>query len=40
MGRVRDGTANDPHAIERGKRARPLAEAGWAVVEQSTRKPC
>ncbi|MBM3218777.1 MAG: phosphotransferase family protein [Candidatus Rokubacteria bacterium] len=35
MGRVRDGTANDPRAIERGKRARPLGEAGWAVVEQS-----
>jgi aminoglycoside phosphotransferase (APT) family kinase protein len=35
MGRVRDGTANDPNAVERGKRARPLAEAGWAVVEQS-----
>jgi aminoglycoside phosphotransferase (APT) family kinase protein len=37
MGRVRDGTANDPRAIERGKRARPLGEAGWAVVEQSRR---
>jgi len=36
MGRVRDGTANDPLAIERGKRARPLGEAGWAVVEHST----
>jgi aminoglycoside phosphotransferase (APT) family kinase protein len=35
MGRVRDGTANDPRAIERGKRARPLGEAGWAVVEHS-----
>ena len=33
MGRVRDGTANDPQARERGARARPLAEAGWAVVE-------
>jgi len=32
MGRVRDGTANDPQAAERGARARPLAEAGWAVV--------
>jgi aminoglycoside phosphotransferase (APT) family kinase protein len=36
MGRVRDGTANDPRAIERGKRARPLGEAGWAVVEAAT----
>jgi aminoglycoside phosphotransferase (APT) family kinase protein len=35
MGRVRDGTANDPRAIERGKRARPLGEAGWTVVQQS-----
>jgi aminoglycoside phosphotransferase (APT) family kinase protein len=35
MGRVRDGTANDPRAIERGKRARPLGEAGFSVVQQS-----
>jgi aminoglycoside phosphotransferase (APT) family kinase protein len=35
MGRVRDGTANDPQAIERGKRARPLGEAGWSVVQKS-----
>ena len=35
MGRVRDGTANDPQAVERGKRARPLGEAGWAMVERS-----
>jgi aminoglycoside phosphotransferase (APT) family kinase protein len=33
MGRVRDGTASDPNARERGARARPLAEAAWAVVE-------
>jgi aminoglycoside phosphotransferase (APT) family kinase protein len=33
MGRVRDGTASDPDARRRGERARPLAEAGWAVVE-------
>jgi aminoglycoside phosphotransferase (APT) family kinase protein len=32
MGRVRAGTANDPRARERGLRARPLAEAAWAVV--------
>src|ERR1051326_8811256 len=35
MGRVRDGTANDPRAVERGKRARPLGEAGRSVVERS-----
>jgi aminoglycoside phosphotransferase (APT) family kinase protein len=33
MGRVRDGTASDPNARERGARARPLAEAAWAVVD-------
>jgi aminoglycoside phosphotransferase (APT) family kinase protein len=33
MGRVRDGTASDPDARRRGERARPLAEAGWAVVD-------
>jgi aminoglycoside phosphotransferase (APT) family kinase protein len=33
MGRVRDGTASDPDARRRGERARPLAEAAWAVVE-------
>jgi aminoglycoside phosphotransferase (APT) family kinase protein len=32
MGRVRDGTANDPNARQRGERARPLAEAAWRVV--------
>ena len=32
MGRVRDGTANDPTARARGERARPLAEAGWRIV--------
>jgi aminoglycoside phosphotransferase (APT) family kinase protein len=37
MGRVRDGTANDPRAVERGKRARPLGEAGWDVVERSRK---
>jgi aminoglycoside phosphotransferase (APT) family kinase protein len=36
MGRVRDGTASDPDARRRGERARPLAEAGWAVVEPAT----
>jgi aminoglycoside phosphotransferase (APT) family kinase protein len=32
MGRVRDGTANDPQAAERGRRARPLSETAWSVV--------
>jgi len=32
MGRVRDGTANDPAAAERGRRARPLAETAWSVT--------
>ena len=35
MGRVRDGTASDPDARRRGERARPLAEAGWAVVDRA-----
>jgi aminoglycoside phosphotransferase (APT) family kinase protein len=34
MGRVIAGTANDPNARRRGERARPLAEAAWAVVER------
>jgi aminoglycoside phosphotransferase (APT) family kinase protein len=33
MGRVVAGTANDPNARLRGERARPLADAAWAVVE-------
>jgi aminoglycoside phosphotransferase (APT) family kinase protein len=32
MGRVVAGTANDPNARERGARARPLADAAWAVI--------
>ena len=32
MGRVRDGTANDPAAAERGRRARPPAETAWSVI--------
>jgi aminoglycoside phosphotransferase (APT) family kinase protein len=35
MGRVIAGTANDPNARERGARARPLAEAGWELVERT-----
>ncbi|HZP87171.1 MAG TPA: phosphotransferase [Burkholderiales bacterium] len=34
MGRVLDGTAASQHAIESGKRARPMAEAGWRQVEK------
>ena len=34
MGRVVAGTANDPHARTRGARARPLADAGWALVQK------
>lgn len=37
MGRVRDGTATSQHAIESGKRARPLAEAGWRQAEKVLR---
>lgn len=36
MGRVKDGTATSPHAIESGKRARPIAEQAWALVERMT----
>jgi aminoglycoside phosphotransferase (APT) family kinase protein len=36
MGRVIAGTANDPNARLRGERARPLADAGWRVVEAAT----
>ncbi len=34
MGRVKDGTAASAHALEQGKRARPMAEAGWQQVEK------
>ena len=34
MGRVVEGTAASEHAIESGKRARPMAEAGWRQVEK------
>jgi aminoglycoside phosphotransferase (APT) family kinase protein len=39
MGRVVDGTAASRHAVEAGKRARPMAEMGWAVVECMLRQP-
>jgi aminoglycoside phosphotransferase (APT) family kinase protein len=32
MGRVIAGTASDPNARQRGERARPLAEAAWALI--------
>ena len=35
MGRVVSGTANDPNARARGARARPLAELGWKVLQES-----
>jgi aminoglycoside phosphotransferase (APT) family kinase protein len=38
MGRVKDGTAASAHAFEQGKRARPMAEAGWRQVERILRK--
>jgi aminoglycoside phosphotransferase (APT) family kinase protein len=39
MGRVKDGTASSVHAIDQGKRARPMAEAGWRQVEKILKKP-
>jgi hypothetical protein len=38
MGRVVDGTAVSEKALESGKRARPLAEAGWREVEKILSK--
>jgi aminoglycoside phosphotransferase (APT) family kinase protein len=32
MGRVLAGTANDPNARLRGERARPMADAAWALI--------
>jgi aminoglycoside phosphotransferase (APT) family kinase protein len=37
MGRVKDGTAASAYAAEQGKRARPMAEAGWRQVERILR---
>lgn len=37
MGRALDGTAASQHAIEQGKRARPMAEAAWRQVEKLVR---
>jgi aminoglycoside phosphotransferase (APT) family kinase protein len=39
MGRVVDGTASSQHAIESGRRARPMAEAGWRQVGRSSLRP-
>jgi aminoglycoside phosphotransferase (APT) family kinase protein len=39
MGRVVDGTAASRHAEDAGKRARPMAEMGWAVVERMLAAP-
>ena len=36
VGRVKDGTAASAHALESGKRARPIAEQAWSVVERLT----
>ena len=38
MGRVVEGTASSAHAVESGRRARPMAEAGWRQVEQLLRR--
>jgi aminoglycoside phosphotransferase (APT) family kinase protein len=38
MGRVKDGTAASAHALEQGKRARPMAEAGWQQVEKILKR--
>jgi len=34
LGRALDGTAASQHAFEQGKRAGPLADAGWRQVEK------
>ncbi len=34
MGRALDGTASSEHAIEQGRRARPMAVAAWKQVER------
>jgi hypothetical protein len=38
MGRYLDGTAASEKALESGKRARPMAEAGWRQVEKILSK--
>lgn len=39
MKRALDGTAASDQAFDAGKRAKPLAEMGWALVEQMQRRP-
>lgn len=34
MKRALDGTASNPHAVEEGRKARPMAELGWKIAEQ------
>ena len=38
MGRVVEGTAANPRALESGRRARAIAEAGWRQVETILRR--
>ncbi|HUF19490.1 MAG TPA: phosphotransferase [Burkholderiales bacterium] len=38
MGRVKDGTAASSYAAEQGKRAKPMAEAGWRQVEKILKR--
>jgi aminoglycoside phosphotransferase (APT) family kinase protein len=38
MKRVVDGTAASAHAVDAGKRARPMAELGWAQVEKILKR--
>jgi aminoglycoside phosphotransferase (APT) family kinase protein len=38
MGRVVAGTASSPHALEQGKRAKPMAIAAWNQVEHLLKK--
>jgi aminoglycoside phosphotransferase (APT) family kinase protein len=40
MGRVVAGTANDPNAQERGRRARPLAESAWPLISSPQLAGC
>ena len=34
MGRVVDGTATSTHALEQGKKAKLMADAGWEQVKK------
>jgi hypothetical protein len=33
LGRVRDGTASNKHAEERGMQVYPISKAAWGIVE-------